>query len=68
MMICDWCGEKYPISYSDYKNIHQLKNYANKPIVCNACYKKIKQTDALKIFTHSQIYQKPIEIKLRTKT
>jgi hypothetical protein len=53
MMICDWCGEKYPIAYSDNKNVHQLKNYANKPIVCNACYEKIRQTDVLKIFPNT---------------
>ena len=67
-MICDWCGEKYPITYSDNRNVHQLKNYANKPLVCNACYKKIKQTSDLKIFAHTQISQKPIEIKIPAKT
>ena len=67
-MICDWCGEKYPIAYSDNKNVHQLKNYVNKPLVCNVCYRKIKQNDALKIFTNMSVHQNPIQIKMRTKT
>jgi hypothetical protein len=68
IMICDWCGEKYPISYSNNKNFHQLKNYANKPLICHTCYQKMKQTNTIKIYPNTQIQQKTIEIKMRTKT
>jgi hypothetical protein len=51
-MICDWCGEKSSVGYIEGKDNHILKNFANRPIICNGCYKKMMKQKVIKI-THT---------------
>jgi hypothetical protein len=49
IMICDWCGEKSSVGYNEGKDNHILKSFANRPIICNGCYKKMRKQKVLKI-------------------
>ncbi len=57
-MICDWCGNKYQVAYDDKNNVHKLEKYANQPLVCNSCYKKIRRDRVLKIIASQAICEK----------
>ena len=46
-MICDWCGKKDLTAVKPKNRYHTLLGYANKPVVCNDCYKKIKNQNKL---------------------